>query len=94
LFLLRFGILVGVAQCYLLCGSFLRSDTIDQYSFRRRCLGVDFCSSGWQFCIDWGSRPAENETMGVGAVPIGIKIHGSERVELPAELLHCREVIA
>jgi putative SOS response-associated peptidase YedK len=34
-------------------------------------------------------RPDENETMGVEAVPMGIKIPGNEQVELPAALV-CR----
>ena len=32
-------------------------------------------------------RPHENETMGVEAVPMGIKIPGNQNVELPAILL-------
>lgn len=33
-------------------------------------------------------RPHENETMGVEAIPMGIKIPGNERVELPPKLAH------
>jgi putative SOS response-associated peptidase YedK len=35
-------------------------------------------------------RPYENETMGVEAVPMGIKIPGNEKVQLPPELLEKR----
>ncbi len=35
-------------------------------------------------------RPYENESMGVEAVPMGIKIPGNEQVELPATLLSAR----